>query len=1746
MSDMASLAPPRPSMDGAASSSHVEASAAAAPPAIQLGEAAASPAETPGGSSVEMGPADLVLSLRDDRYRTFMWAQFNRLGKAKDYDRDERLGRELFDQFKAEGVQNWYKLPKLGRQRTRVDEGEALEIITTHLKRRTESAHRWMKKARAVAKAASAPPERETVDAPATAAEASSSTEGGPAASQLQSDAKPAAAMSPAGEAVPMSREPPPVVHRPLSTGAPAEVESLDPPVSKQPGAQQAAPLEMSAIAAAEPAPVATAGESTQDPTADSGNPQDDMANLPQDDMSSLPQEATVSVPGGDEPTSKAPAAPAVQSSGKDFNRLLQTEEKKQEEQDVAPTSAAASSIDSGPSSIVTHDGHEAGPAAESKDPNGPEGAPGSTKEVTPPTGDVILSLNEEYYREVMWSHYRTLGKARDSERETEFADTIFELLKNRLGKEGKFYKSEGHAALLNYVEVDDEMAYNKIIADIRRRMKNYRTWSTSPEKQPASRTRTRRPSLTSPRRRERPQSKVAAAAAAKPPAPKGAKRRSPRKPASASKVLATKKMDPPAEGDVTLSMDDDLYRDVMWTQYNLLGRKGAGDNSREVAVGKQLLALFKGCLGKGSKFMKRDKRGGVPSRVDDQGALLKITRDLKRRNETMQKWHGYKSKYHMTIPANEGILEEDSSEDESMEEQEEDLDDDLLHDDPLNFLEPSLTEDYAWRDQLAPSPIEALDETLPTAALPHVAQQSSKRKPKISVVELLSASHLGQRMPPLKTIPFVKSVHTANQLVYALQHATLKLNELNFGNGPRSKHAKLLRLYNLPELNEEYTGGAPKAPILNQLADSMETTPKSMRKWFAMYLNAVERGFDFERDGKEKIKDHHGIFFGERYQFTFGGDRALEEYFLEAGNRIVGDAENSPSSMPDYNIFAGPPGVGFDQWSGLDFESLDTDAVVNPAVELQPPPPTRGAMKSAEDVTLAELLSEEEPNLDKNPFLRYYRRNEARLVEVQYRLSSGIEVEDALVDMKLNPVAKRVNRGTKHRVLCMVEGCEKHSQTKCDGCCQRCFRVLNTIPIKQTQEGHVWTPPGTLGKRKAREEAKAQPVIPKASISLDQLQAGARIYIEWEADHGLYKATVKKIWAEKGKAMVKLHYDGKKKHIFDSVPFDRVHSFIPGENDAKMKAEEDCQEVAAINQAHLAAQASEAYDLGRNRRTFASLCSESKRSSSRQGGSTSAEARAFVTISPVTIGQFGAASSLSPPRAQSSMKVPGVGPVSVGESSAFASPSRPARPTLHHQLYHSPGQQFPGMKRPAGTSRVQRKRTVSERGGARGDVHGGKRPKRQHKPAARFEVEHSSPSRPASDGPTKSILCHCPVCPKRDMSVQGIYAHFGRAHSAKVDWPTVTFSCPFCTGRAAGRVFKSIRDVEMHAIAAHPGCIVQGPHTPKTSGQSKRAKVTSGISPKSNRALRERKSFPPILEEDEYEEESEEEEEGPPRWDQLDYGRLLPDGRKDYPSELFRVVDMIDDQCQRQEKEVEGAREQRAKLFTKEAEMEARALDEERLAYQRGIRERTSLADQERLEKLKYAERADEMTMRYEHEVGDSKRRQQEEAEMYKLCSRPIQFQSDAGKHHARQTKPCPDDQCQFCTKDKGSVHHLLLDSEMRDFDVDAPTTKSPLFQRDTKVLNPAFSLVGDEHFVEADEADSNEDAAKEASGGSKRVGGRREATTAKRLKTEEERLWVLQNTKRSLEFIKRYNEGLLTNAWGGGMKDSRGRRVY
>jgi hypothetical protein len=75
---------------------------------------------------------------------------------------------------------------------------------------------------------------------------------------------------------------------------------------------------------------------------------------------------------------------------------------------------------------------------------------------------NIILSLHNEYYKQIMWSHYKILGKDRNSEKEMQMGQTILNILKDKLSQQnnGKFYKQAGCGnSFKNLVELDEDAA---------------------------------------------------------------------------------------------------------------------------------------------------------------------------------------------------------------------------------------------------------------------------------------------------------------------------------------------------------------------------------------------------------------------------------------------------------------------------------------------------------------------------------------------------------------------------------------------------------------------------------------------------------------------------------------------------------------------------------------------------------------------------------------------------------------------------------------------------------------------------------------------------------------------------------------------------------------------------------------------------------------------------------------------------------------------------------------------------------------------------------------------------------------------------------------------------------------------------------------------------------------------------------------------------------------------------------------
>jgi hypothetical protein len=74
-----------------------------------------------------------------------------------------------------------------------------------------------------------------------------------------------------------------------------------------------------------------------------------------------------------------------------------------------------------------------------------------------PGKSDIILSLNEDRYKHIMWEHFNNLGMIRDAKQEQDASDEAFKQFKQIMGNRGKFFKRSN--ANGSDFEVNDDVA---------------------------------------------------------------------------------------------------------------------------------------------------------------------------------------------------------------------------------------------------------------------------------------------------------------------------------------------------------------------------------------------------------------------------------------------------------------------------------------------------------------------------------------------------------------------------------------------------------------------------------------------------------------------------------------------------------------------------------------------------------------------------------------------------------------------------------------------------------------------------------------------------------------------------------------------------------------------------------------------------------------------------------------------------------------------------------------------------------------------------------------------------------------------------------------------------------------------------------------------------------------------------------------------------------------------------------------
>lgn len=98
-------------------------------------------------------------------------------------------------------------------------------------------------------------------------------------------------------------------------------------------------------------------------------------------------------------------------------------------------------------------------------------------------SNDIILSLLDEKYKEIMWAQYRKLGRTNGTyDRENVAGMDILFTLKKGMGTRGRFFKKSPHS--FDLIECSEDVALEKIKSDLKRRMSSKHHWLGEDEKE--------------------------------------------------------------------------------------------------------------------------------------------------------------------------------------------------------------------------------------------------------------------------------------------------------------------------------------------------------------------------------------------------------------------------------------------------------------------------------------------------------------------------------------------------------------------------------------------------------------------------------------------------------------------------------------------------------------------------------------------------------------------------------------------------------------------------------------------------------------------------------------------------------------------------------------------------------------------------------------------------------------------------------------------------------------------------------------------------------------------------------------------------------------------------------------------------------------------------------------------------------------------------------------------------------------
>ena len=394
-------------------------------------------------------------------------------------------------------------------------------------------------------------------------------------------------------------------------------------------------------------------------------------------------------------------------------------------------------------------------------------------------------------------------------------------------------------------------------------------------------------------------------------------------------------------------------------------------------------------------------------------------------------------------------------------------------------------------------------------------------------------------------------SIETVSQLIQILQLATHKINDIY---GSNHQHGRVLKLYELPELG----GTAIDTPTLGDLAKYMSLSRINIRKWFDMCIRAERRGVDLRTLENDRIDLHAGLFEeGEGDHILVlndNGETAIEDFFDQVVSSVIAEIDDDAEKTIKSSI---------DELQDSDDETESKAAGEKNDLLVQ-----HGRIpEKAEHEMNDDVLSIFETSLNTAQSTSSTLNPAEQQTEAQQLLGDSLEhqlvdddhelpFDDAMLlndnshPEEINDNSQPEEAGEHPSIYFKGDPHESYNQMK-----YSIDTISDAIGNKEESAYLVGeSKESNNPTREARSSIKSDETSQVDNVDFQsKIKNGSRIIVRWGSDGDLYKATVKKAFMDKGDPTIKIHYDGKKSHIVDSVSLDMIVSLI-GESETVPK----------------------------------------------------------------------------------------------------------------------------------------------------------------------------------------------------------------------------------------------------------------------------------------------------------------------------------------------------------------------------------------------------------------------------------------------------------------------------------------------------------------------------------------------------------------------------------------------------------------